>query len=1157
MNKIDYSTEEKFIDKVTKKLRLMVTGEDKKMTFDERPSRTFFVGTLCNQDPNFESSQRNIMTMIKPFSMGAEFLISKKDSNKAHLKIKPSGAFYYRVNPNYDKQIQHMKERFKQTYPDEDFEKFMKLSLEGKNEKKFGAPMLKAYKKVKLPEDFFINIKIADALKNKEGDFKKELDSEITKLIETADSDPEMFHTMKHPGKIKYAEKEEKELITFADMESEDSFKERLNDWNNNPATPIWDVKIAYKVTDFDEENIKVKILFTNECKQQSGDNTENYVFEARLDFEIDNGEFQDFVVDYLKDNYKYDGNINASGINCSAILKSKTRITTEPLPVHKQIKKITNIEIQTKFEDLAKNPVEELSKILRSMKESLADMKKDMTGFIESGTQEIKEIKEIKYKEDLKLFENEVKRFENGIKIIKQYDKVKESFQLMNQSFMKSAKGYTSWRLFQIIFIVMNIPDIAKREYSDIDADPEIVDVIYFSTGGGKSEAYLGLVVLTAFFDRLRGKFAGVTAITKFPLRLLSLQQLQRIADIFAKAEIIRREHPEIGKGKNEPFSMGYYVGKKNTPNVLIKKDDWGTNDDYLTPLLNNEEERDKMLIISKCPFCEEETVKIKPDVENVRLLHECQNPNCKEILPIYISDIEVYRYLPTFIISTLDKIPICGYQSNFRNIFGQVKWKCPKHGYTSSDICTEVKGGCKVSPEDFESVELYDPTPTLQIQDEMHLIKESFGSFDAHYETYLIEYQKRINNNKPIKIIAATATINDDFYKQIKHLYGRNKSIRFPSSGPDRKKSFYALEDPEGRISRTIIGLLPHNKTIRFSVIDLIKYYSQIIRNYWMHPEELVDDPDLGINSKEEAQLLLQNYTTILEYNLTKRDGAAINQSVHTMINPYLIKIGKVTPNKDELKFVSMTGDVRFKDVRAVLNKLENFEGKPEIDLITATSMISHGVDIDSLNYMIFHGMPTNTAEYVQAYSRVGRSHPGLIFIVLNPTRERDQSYYKYFEKFHEFQDLLVESVPINRWAKFSINRTLPGIFTSSLMHYFDIKAGGKRLDLTKGFQEAYQEGYLNENELKEFLIKCYKTKDDELGNNFKRVIEKRVSQYLDQILQSKKQQFIPTMLSDKPMTSLRDIDEQVEIKITADSAPAMVKIAGVSETDGGDSQ
>ncbi|MBN1175186.1 helicase SNF2, partial [Candidatus Woesearchaeota archaeon] len=801
-------------------------------------------------------------------------------------------------------------------------------------------------------------------------------------------------------------------------------------------------------------------------------------------------------------------------------------------------------------------NPIPVLEEILQKMQTSFASMEEQKKSFIVGEGRDIL-VKQMKYETDLNLFQNEINRFSHGISILKKYEKTLDAFKLMNKAFMKSAKGYASWRLFQIIFIVMNIPDVAKSEYEEIEADPEVVDVIYFPTGGGKTEAYLGLVVFTAFFDRLRGKFAGVTAFTKFPLRLLSLQQLQRIADIFAKAELVRREHPEINSGKNEPFSMGYYVGKSNTPNILIKKDDWGSDEDHLSPLIDNEEEREKLLIISKCPFCEskEHKVKIKPDLDNIRLLHVCENPACKEeILPVYISDVEVYRYIPTFIVGTLDKIPTCGYQSNFRNIFGQVKHKCPKHGYMSSEKCSEIRAGCTVPVENYEEVELYDPTPTLQIQDEMHLIRESFGSFDAHYETYLMNLQKRIGG-KPIKVIAATATINDDFHIQVKHLYGREKTSRFPSSGPNRKESFYSLEDPEGKLSRIIVGLLPHNKTIRFSVIDLIKYFTQIVRKYWEEPDKLLSDKQLDLKSPEDVYELLKDYTTILEYNLAKRDGAAINQSVGTMINPFLKKADLL--KEKGMNFVSMTGDVRFRDVRAVLDKLENFDKKPEIDLITATSMISHGVDIDSLNFMVFHGMPGNTAEYVQAYSRVGRKHPGIVFIVLNPTRERDQSYYKYFQKFHEFQDLLVESVPINRWAKFSISRTLPGIFTSALMHYFDLREGCNKLYMTKGFQEAYQTSKLNDKEIKEFLLESYQTKEDDLGNNFKQVIEKTVSQYIDQILQCKNSKFIPMFISDPPMTSLRDIDEQVDIKITPESAPAMIKIAGVTESNGGEKQ
>lgn len=1154
MTEISYKTKEIFIKKIINELRAQITGSDLKETFDDRPSRTFFIGTLCTQDIESGNLGSELLTMVKPFSMGAEFLVSKNDAKKATLQIKPKAAFYYRVFPSYEKQLEFMREKFAQTYPDEDFDKFMKASIEGEEEKDFRTPLLKAYKKLIFPK---INLTM-DLSKSKDGfkqDFKKQIETQITTLISQINKDEQLFHTMKHPSKVKYKEIEERESITFEDVTDNSSFEKRLVDWSHNAVVPSWDFNITCEVSEFDEKTYKIKILFINECKQPSGDSVENYVFEADMELELENGLFQDFVFDYLKDNYKYDGNVNASGINCSAIMVSQNKIITDHMPLYFQPKQVTNNEIIAKFADLANQPLPVLKEVLDKMEKSFQDMKEKKDSFV-SGEGKEALVKQMKYDMDMELFNNEIVRFKKGIEILEKYPKMMESFKLMNESFLKSAKGYESWRLFQLIFIIMNIPDVAKSEYKDINADPEIVDVIYFPTGGGKTEAYLGLVVLTAFFDRLRGKFAGVTAITKFPLRLLSLQQLQRIADIFAKAELVRREHSEISKGNNEPFSMGYYVGKSNTPNVLIKKDDWGSDENNLQPLIDNEDEREKLLIISKCPFCEskEHKVMIKPDIDNVRLLHVCSNPGCQEVLPVFISDVEVYRYIPTFIIGTLDKIPICGYQANFRNIYGQVHHKCPKHGYMSTEKCSELKAGCDVPVENYEEVDLYDPTPTLQIQDEMHLIRESFGSFDAHYETYLMNLQKRISG-KPLKIIAATATINDDFHMQVKHLYGREKTCRFPSSGPDRKKSFYSMEDPEGKISRIIVGLLPHNKTIRFSVIDVIKYFTKIIRNYWENPEILLSDLYLKLNNVEEVYLLLKDYTTILEYNLAKRDGAAINQSVGTMINPFLKKIG--LSNDDGMNFVSMTGDVRFRDVRAVLDKLENFEKKPDIDLITATSMISHGVDIDSLNFMLFHGMPGNTAEYVQAYSRVGRKHPGIVFIVLNPTRERDQSYYKYFQKFHEFQDLLVESVPINRWAKFSISRTLPGIFVSALMHYFDLKEGCKRLDLTKGFQEAYQDAKITHKEIQEFLLESYQTKNDDLGNNFKRVIEKTTSQYIDQILQNKNQKFIPMMISDSPMTSLRDIDEQIEIKITPESAPAMMKIAGVTENNRGDNK
>jgi len=229
-----------------------------------------------------------------------------------------------------------------------------------------------------------------------------------------------------------------------------------------------------------------------------------------------------------------------------------------------------------------------------------------------------------------------------------------------------------------------MAIPDIVAQT-EDIDAEDHCldeVDVIYFPTGGGKTEAYLGLVVFTAFRDRLRGKAHGTTALTKFPLRLLSLQQLQRIADVFAQAELIRRrECPET-----DEFSLGYFVGSGNTPNQLMETND----DDNLTDnirLVKEEDSRyaEKWKIVTTCPFCGEDTVKLDGDYDRMRLLHICTNDDCdEEELPIYVTDREVYRYAPTFVVSTIDKIAVVGMQRRFRTLFGRLKKRCPKHGFS-----------------------------------------------------------------------------------------------------------------------------------------------------------------------------------------------------------------------------------------------------------------------------------------------------------------------------------------------------------------------------------------------------------------------------------------------------------------------------------------
>ncbi len=349
-----------------------------------------------------------------------------------------------------------------------------------------------------------------------------------------------------------------------------------------------------------------------------------------------------------------------------------------------------------------------------------------------------------------------------------------------------------------------------------------------------------------------------------------------------------------------------------------------------------------------------------------------------------------------------------------------------------------------------------------------------------------------------------------------------------------------------------------MPHNKTIIFSVLDLLKYYYEEIKSLEANPSRLIG-PEIGFTSKEEGLEALEEYKILLSYNLVKLEGDAITQSVKTMINPRLREKGI-----DEISVRAMTGDVTFSDVREVLNIVEDKKSDQKLDMITATSMISHGVDINSLNFMVFRGMPRNTAEYIQAHSRVGRKYPGVVFIVFNHTRERDRSFYKYFQKFHEFQSLLVEPVPINRWAKYSINRTLPGIFSAILLNYFGFKAptyglkGVRDMHMAWFFSPAYSERKITDEEIKELIHESYGTDSTDLAHHFKLFIEEKTDQYTSEILDKKDAEplkaFIPNTLSDPPMRSLRDTDIPVEVAPTGKSFDPMQRV-GSTRTRGGD--
>src|SRR5439155_13985232 len=259
--------------------------------------------------------------------------------------------------------------------------------------------------------------------------------------------------------------------------------------------------------------------------------------------------------------------------------------------------------------------------------------------------------------------------------------------------------------RLFQLGFITSHLPSLAVRELPKDRNDPyaralrenlDEVGILWFPTGGGKTEAYLGLIATTLLYDRLRGKTRGVSAWMRFPLRMLSLQQLDRLAQVVAELNRLRAEVPAIQVG--DPFAIGYYIGQQGTPNSI--------SEELMVRYERDSALRERAKIIRRCPFCGN-VVNIEPRRTDWRLAHVCVNPQCfsntsgslgryAKSLPICVVDSEIYRYLPTVLVGTVDKLAIIGHSRGFAHIVRGVRQECPVHGYSSYDECLERRAGC-----------------------------------------------------------------------------------------------------------------------------------------------------------------------------------------------------------------------------------------------------------------------------------------------------------------------------------------------------------------------------------------------------------------------------------------------------------------------------
>ena len=1116
-----------------------VSGKDLGETFvDDDPSKRVMVGMLSEDrvEAKFEGEYvENTNTRFDSIpSISISFIVKKNESGILH--VIPAGLLFYMVQPSYEKTVQYMLER----YSEKDSEHYTDILqlCECYPEIKFNLPL--TYKKIDIASVMAdgIEIKLSDITPGQTFHLKQKIAEKLSVLADQIANEICIVSQSR---------------ISFFDLTEPDRFRV-VTGIKDERVQPRWDIDIVCNVK---EEGNTLRFLLqmvnTTPINDKKNIGYLPKIFDAGICVKGNEGiEFQNIPLDYFSGSYKERNPIFAVTENASAKYHmERNEIRTDNIPIYYQKRLVTKDDLKeyVTFAKLIQDPIVNLNYILLKMEEDYGRCEDDF----ESRRSKLSSQACLKYQNALREYENEISRFHNGIKQIEYKDFVRKAFYYMNKTFQTKLDGQfrniTGWRLFQIVFIVSMIGEVIHSEYRDdaslTYADIDVANLLYFPTGGGKTEAFLGITVFAMFFDRLRGKTQGITAFLKYPLRLLAVQQLDRILAIVMQANVVRQENIELALATE--FRVGFYVGKDNTPNKISKNEKLssrGERQQNLDLLLESAQDtlNEYYRFIDKCPCCGKKMINVRFNKERWVLEHICDNPDCPaDVLPLFIVDSEIYRYLPSIVVSTIDKMSLIGISNEFKALFGQVKCYCPIHGFSTGSKCTCAESGCsgRVQAVGY----LKDPVPTLFIQDEMHLIKESLGTFDAHYESFLYYYAKRMvkpDHRKKIRFIGATATISM-YQEHIRNLYHMEPK-RFPCEYPSVKngEDFYSYTD-ENDITRIILGYAPYGRSITDGMWESVYFMRRVVYHMMDHLEESYETlKQQGFTASiEEYQNMLFDYWIELVYNNRKQDAIELENAFQNQANNRL-----AAKNIPLYVIKQMTSDVDFQTVRKTLFDIQtNKKNTDSTNLILATSTISHGVDEDSFNIMYFFGMPNNNAEYIQAYSRTGRKYTGIVIDIIRLMRVRDRSYLKNFVTFHQNKDDLVESVPINRWAKNAIYSTLPGILSGVIMQYYTILTDTDHLYHAVKVKKMLMDGIIRPHDVINMMIAIYDCRDNEkMSLVYKEIISEEVTKILNGIQNGNftKEEFLSTAIGRyshgklMPMRSLRDTEEQIEIKL-----------------------
>lgn len=607
---------------------------------------------------------------------------------------------------------------------------------------------------------------------------------------------------------------------------------------------------------------------------------------------------------------------------------------------------------------------------------------------------------------------------------------------------------GRGMWRPFQIAFFMMALKSTAEHGSPDRD----LVELIWFPTGGGKTEAYLGLSAFSMFLRRLRDpRDTGVDVLMRYTLRLLTAQQFQRAAGLICSMEFLRRQDPErLGV---EPFSIGIWVGGDTTPN---SRADAVT---ALNALRRNPARADNPFVLTKCPWCAAQLgplalpQNVPRNVPKVvgyehqgnAVVFRCSDRYCDfyNQLPIFVVDEDIYNTTPSLIIGTVDKFAMLAWRPEAKALFG-----------------LKPNGDRIASP------------PTLIIQDELHLISGPLGTMVGLFEVVVEELctDYRNGNHKP-KIISSTATIRR-YAEQVKALFAREAVALFPPPGLEAGNSYFA------RYARRDDGTLePGRKYVGVHAPGLGSLQTAQVRTF----AALLQAPVPFCSEERDPW-----WTLVAFFNSLRELGTTLSL-FQSDIPDYL----KAVKNRTGIDFnqirrlwhiKELTGRLTSDQIPGAISALEAQCGGPAtpVDVCLASNIIEVGIDIDRLSLITVVGQPKTTSQYIQVTGRIGRKwwdRPGLVVTIYGASKPRDRSHFEKFRSYHERLYAQVEPTSVTPFSATALDRALHAVMAAYV----------RQTGTAQQAESPYPIPVAKLAELKEILHQRVRTVDPEAEQEF----------------------------------------------------------------------